>query len=73
MNQGTTAPSPVPIPRQVVAMPGPALLAGIADGPSLAAHRDRHGPVPTITLATLMALVGENPLFSFAPRSQAHA
>jgi len=26
---------------------GPALLAGIADGPSLAPHRSRRGPVPT--------------------------
>jgi hypothetical protein len=25
---------------------GPALFAGIADGPSLAAHRDRLGPAP---------------------------
>ncbi len=25
---------------------GPALLAGIADGPGLEAHRDRHGPAP---------------------------
>ena len=57
MNATTTAPSPVPVPRQVVAMPGPALLAGLRDGPSLAAHRERHGPVPQVDLATLLALV----------------
>lgn len=59
MNDTTTAPSPVPVPRQVVAMPGPALLAGLRDGPSLAAHRERHGAAPHIDLQTLLDLVGD--------------
>lgn len=58
MNDTATAPSPIPIPRQVVAMPGPALLAGLRDGPSLAAHRERYGTVPEVGLETLMDLVG---------------
>lgn len=33
---------------------GPALLAGIADGPSLAAHRDRLGPAPTPSAEALV-------------------
>ncbi len=58
LDMTTPAPSPIPVPRKVVVMPGPALLAGLADGPSLAAHRARHGPVPMIGLETLMELVG---------------
>ena len=40
------APSPVPIPTDVQVHPGPALLPGIADGPSLAAHRAQYGELP---------------------------
>lgn len=54
----TLAPSPIPVPHEVVVVPGPALLAGLADGPSLAAHRERHGPVPDIDLEILQDLVG---------------
>ncbi len=57
MSDMTAAPSPVPVPRQVVALPGPALLAGLRDGPSLAAHRERYGTVPEVGLETLMDLV----------------
>jgi len=35
---------------------GPALLAGIADGPGLAAHRDRLGPVPTQSAEALVEM-----------------
>ena len=41
-----TAPSPVPVPQEVAVHEGPALLAGLADGPSLAAHRGRYGALP---------------------------
>jgi NADH:ubiquinone oxidoreductase subunit F (NADH-binding) len=54
----TLAPSPIPVPHEVMVVPGPALLAGLADGPSLAAHRERHGPVPDIDLEILLDLVG---------------
>ena len=37
------APSPVPVPHDVCIHPGPALLDGIDDGPSLVAHRERYG------------------------------
>lgn len=52
------AAAPIPVPREIVVVPGPALLAGLADGPSLAAHRERHGAVPEVGLETLMDLVG---------------
>lgn len=58
MSDIRTTPSPVPVPREVLVHPGPALLAGVAEGPSLAAHRERHGPVPEVGLETLMDLVG---------------
>lgn len=54
----TTAASPIRVPRHVVVLPGPALLAGLSDGPSLAAHRHRYGAVPEIDLETLVELVG---------------
>ncbi len=47
--------SPVPYPRSVDVRPGPALLAGVADGPSLAAHRARHGAPPRLALHALVA------------------
>ena len=49
------APSPVPIPTDLQIHPGPALLSGIEDGPSLAAHRAQYGELPDITLAALLA------------------
>lgn len=51
--------SPVPVPDDILVRPGPALLRGIADGPSLAAHRERYGALPRLTLSDLGALVGE--------------
>lgn len=50
-------PSPVPVSDEVRVHAGPALLAGIADGPSLAAHRDRYGARPDPALPELLALV----------------
>jgi len=47
-------PSPVTVPSEVTVLPGPALLAGIEAGPSLAAHRDQHGPLPRLDRAALM-------------------
>lgn len=38
--------------------PGPALLEGALDGPSLAEHRLRHGPAPQPSLGELRELVG---------------
>ncbi|MEQ6901867.1 NADH-ubiquinone oxidoreductase-F iron-sulfur binding region domain-containing protein [Nocardioides sp. YIM 152588] len=52
-----SAASPVPIPVRVGVHPGPALLAGVADGPSLPAHRARYGDLPTPTLDELHRLV----------------
>ena len=42
-------------PVRVVAHPGPVLLAGIADGPSLAAHRARCGTMPVADLVQVFA------------------
>ncbi len=47
--------SPVPYPRGVDVRPGPALLAGVAGGPTLAAHRARHGAPPRLALPALVA------------------
>jgi len=49
--------SPVPVPHEVCIHPGPALLEGVADGPSLAAHRKRYGDLPTTRLPHLLQLV----------------
>lgn len=49
----TPVPSPVPIPGEIRIHPGPALLAHVGDGPSLAAHRERYGPPPRPTLSEL--------------------
>lgn len=74
------APSPVPIPDQLRIHPGPALLAGVADGPSLKAHRARYGPLPAIGLDALIRLVGRVGLrgrggaaFPFATKLEAAA
>ncbi len=42
-------PSPVPFPDHVSVEPGPALLAGIERGPSLAAHRQQYGEPPEVS------------------------
>ena len=47
--------SPVPHARELTVVPGPALLAGIERGPSLAAHRALHGPLPSLDRATLLS------------------
>jgi NADH:ubiquinone oxidoreductase subunit F (NADH-binding) len=49
--------SPVPVPSRVRVCEGPALLAGLADGTGLAAHRSRYGPLPSFDLAGLSNLV----------------
>ncbi len=41
--------SPVPFPDHVHVEPGPALLAGIERGPSLAAHRKQYGEPPAVS------------------------
>jgi NADH:ubiquinone oxidoreductase subunit F (NADH-binding) len=46
-------PSPVPAPLEVTVRPGPALLAGIENGPSLAAHRRQYGEVPRLSAKEL--------------------
>jgi NADH:ubiquinone oxidoreductase subunit F (NADH-binding) len=76
----SVAPSPVPTPDQLRIHPGPALLAGIADGPSLEAHRARYGPLPRIRLDDLLEQVGRLALrgrggaaFPFATKLQAAA
>lgn len=53
----TAAPSPVAIPTELQVHPGPALLAGVAEGPSLEAHRRRYGPLPSVALADLEGAV----------------
>ena len=47
--------SPVPHASELTVRPGPALLAGIERGPSLAAHRDQHGPLPILDRDTLLS------------------
>ncbi|MDP2774732.1 MAG: hypothetical protein Q8O61_14360, partial [Nocardioides sp.] len=51
--------SPVPVPDEVLVRPGPALLRGIEDGPSLAAHRERYGALPRLGLVELEAVVAD--------------
>ena len=48
--------SPVPVPTHPRVLPGPALLAGIDDGPGLAEHRRRHGALPQLSVDDLVAL-----------------
>jgi len=45
------------VPHDVCIHPGPALLEGAADGPSLAAHRERFGDLPAVALPDLLRLV----------------
>lgn len=72
--------SPVPVPDQIRIHPGPALLAGVAEGPSLAAHRERYGGLPTLGLPGLLRLVSQAGLrgrggaaFPFATKLEAAA
>lgn len=44
-------------PDVVDVTPGPMLLSGIADGPSLAAHRVRQGPLPEADAGALLAVL----------------
>ncbi|MCW2765167.1 MAG: dehydrogenase subunit, partial [Nocardioides sp.] len=53
----TGVPSPVPVTDDMRVYPGSALLAGIGDGPSLFAHRERYGELPALGLPALQALV----------------
>lgn len=48
------APSPVPIPTDVSIHHGPALLNGIENGPSLAAHRRQYGELPKVSVEEIM-------------------
>ncbi len=62
MNAATTTQAPVvrkgaALVHNVVT--GPALLAGIGDGPGLAAHRDRVGPAPTPSAEALVQMARE--------------
>lgn len=50
------APSPVPIPKQLRVLPGPGVLADIAAGPSLAAHRGFYGALPSLGVQDLARL-----------------
>ena len=54
MNRAAT--SPVPVPHDVWIHDGPALLDGVDDGPSLAAHRERYGELPAVKLPELVHL-----------------
>jgi NADH:ubiquinone oxidoreductase subunit F (NADH-binding) len=47
----------VPVPDEVRIHPGPALLEGVGDGPSLRAHRARYGALPPLDLPALLHLV----------------
>jgi NADH:ubiquinone oxidoreductase subunit F (NADH-binding) len=48
-SQGDSPSSPVPFPDRVHVEPGPALLAGVERGPSLAAHRRQYGEPPEVS------------------------
>ena len=50
-----TARPPVPFPDRVSVRPGPALLAGVEHGPSLAAHRREYGDLPRPPADALLA------------------
>lgn len=51
-------PSPFPVPAEVTVLPGPALLAGIGRGPSLAAHREQYGDLPALGRDALVEELG---------------
>lgn len=46
--------SPVPVPTDLLVRRGPALLAGLDRGPSLAAHRRQYGELPRVGLDDLL-------------------
>ena len=48
-------PSPVPVPSEVTVLPGPALLSGIEQGPSLVVHREQYGAPPLLDRSALLA------------------
>lgn len=50
---------PVPYADELRVAPGPALLAGIERGPSLAEHRAAYGPIPRVEAAALHGLVSD--------------
>ena len=50
--------SPVPMPTELHVRPGPALLAGVAAGPGLEAHREQYGALPRVDVDTLLAALG---------------
>lgn len=50
------AASPVPIPTQIRVVPGPGVLAHVASGPSLAAHRAYYGAPEQLSLPQLVRL-----------------
>lgn len=52
-SQTAATPSPVPIPAEIAISGGPVLLAGLSEGPSLAAHRARWGEVRLDSVAGL--------------------
>jgi NADH:ubiquinone oxidoreductase subunit F (NADH-binding) len=47
----------VAVATRLTVRPGPALLAGIEEGPGLAAHRARYGGLPPVSATRLLALV----------------
>jgi NADH:ubiquinone oxidoreductase subunit F (NADH-binding) len=51
-----TAPSPVPIPEEILIQPGPGLLRDYRNGSSLTAHREQYGVVPRLTVRQIIAL-----------------
>ena len=58
---GTSSPAPMRFrtapPERVTAFEGPRLLAGLDDGPSLAAHRERFGPPPSMDLDDMVSAI----------------
>ena len=48
-----------PLPDDAEVLPGPALLSGIEDGPSLPAHRRRYGDLPRVTAPEVVAACEE--------------
>ena len=46
--------SPVPVPADLLVRRGPALLAGLGGGPTLAAHRRQYGELPRVGIDDLL-------------------
>ena len=51
--------SPIPICEDPRVLEGPALLAGLGSGPSLAAHRQQYGDLHRLDLDVLVAIVDD--------------